>query len=185
MRASPASRRTGASSALVLVDFLNPLDFTRDPAFVQRAVAAARATKKLIARMKRARQPVIYANDHWGAWMRNFDDLIAALASPHVPGRELVKVLAPDADDYTVLKPRHSAFYGTPLEFLLDELRVESLVITGIAADNCVLFTANDAYVRKFKLWIPANCVAAEKDAHRIAALAHMKRVLKARTAAV
>jgi nicotinamidase-related amidase len=73
--------------------------------------------------------------------------------------------------------------YGTPLEFLLEELRVDSLVITGIAADNCVLFTASDAYVRQFKIWVPANCVVAERDAHRRAALSHVNRVLKARTA--
>jgi nicotinamidase-related amidase len=179
------ARRAGNErSALLLVDFLNPLDFTRDAAFVRRALAAARATKKLIARMRRAKRPVIYANDHWGEWTRNFDDLISRIGSRRVPGRALVEVLTPQPGDYTVLKPRHSAFYGTPLEFLLDELRVDSLVIAGIAADNCVLFTASDAYVRKFKLWIPANCVAAERDAYRIAALAHMQRVLKARTSA-
>jgi nicotinamidase-related amidase len=177
------ARRAGdGRSALLLVDFLNPLDFTRDAAFVRRALAAARATEKLIARMRRAKRPVIYANDHWGEWTRNFDDLISRIASRRVPGRALVEVLTPQAGDYTVLKPRHSAFYGTPLEFLLDELRIDSLVIAGIAADNCVLFTASDAYVRKFKLWIPANCVAAERDAYRVAALAHMQRVLKART---
>jgi len=72
----------------------------------------------------------------------------------------------------------------TPLEFLLDELTVVALIIVGIPAENCVLFTASDAYVRKFELWIPGNCVAAEQDAFRTAALAHMRRVLKARTTA-
>src|SRR5690349_10202922 len=105
--------------ALLLVDFLNPLDFNRDPKFVGRSLAAAKATKRLIARSKRAHIPVIYANDHWGKWTRNFDDVIANIASLDLPGRELVEVLAPAPEDYTVLKPRHSAFYGTPLEFLL------------------------------------------------------------------
>jgi nicotinamidase-related amidase len=168
----------------LLVDFLNPLDFTADRAFVQRAVRAARATRRLKARMAGRGAPIIYANDHWGAWTRSLDSLVAALASSNVPGRALVELLAPGLDDYTILKPRHSAFYGTPLEFLLDELGVGSLTIAGIAADNCVLSTASDAYVRKFQVWVPSNCVAAEKEEHRLAALAHMKRVLKARTAA-
>jgi nicotinamidase-related amidase len=167
--------------ALLLVDFLNPLDFTSDSAFVRRAIAAGRATRRVMARLKRGKVPVIYANDHWGAWTRNFDDVIAGIASQPVPGRELVELLAPATHDYTVLKPRHSAFYGTPLEFLLDELRVDSLMIAGIAADNCVLFTANDAYMRKYTLWIPGNCVVSEKDSDRTAALAYMQRVLKAR----
>jgi nicotinamidase-related amidase len=177
-------RSSPRRSALLLVDFLNPLDFTSDRAFLKRAVAAAQSTKRLVARSKRAQIPIIYANDHWGEWTRNFDDLIAAIASEDVPGRELIKVLAPESGDYTVLKPRHSAFYGTPLEFLLDELQINSLIICGIAADNCVLFTAGDAYMRKFKVWVPANCVAAENDADRVTALDHMKRVLKARTGA-
>lgn len=177
-------RSRDARWALLLVDFLNPLDFNRDPEFVKRAIAAAKATKRLIARSKRAGIPVIYANDHWGEWTRNFDDLIGKVASEDVPGRELVELLAPAPSDYTVLKPRHSAFYGTPLGFLLEELQAGSLIICGIAADNCVFFTAADAYVRKFNLWIPGNCVASENDAWRVYALDHMKRTLKARTAA-
>ena len=177
-------RSGGQHWAVLLVDFLNPLDFNTDPSFVKRAVAAAKATKRLITRSQRAGIPVIYANDHWGEWTRNFDDLITKIVSQDVPGRTLVELLAPAPGAYTVLKPRHSAFYGTPLKFLLEELQVDSLVICGIAADNCVFFTAGDAYVNKFKVWVPANCVASENDAWRVSALAHMKRVLKARTAA-
>ena len=82
-------------------------------------------------------------------------------------------------------RSRNTAFYGTPLEFLLEELQADSLIICGIAADNnCVFFTAADAYVRKFKVWVRANCVASENDAWRVSALKHMKRVLKARTTA-
>jgi nicotinamidase-related amidase len=84
------------------------------------------------------------------------------------------------SDDYPVLKPRHSAFYGTPLEFLFDELGVRALIITGIAADNCVLFTAHDAYLRRLELWIPRDCVASVRDEDRSRALLHMRRVLKA-----
>jgi len=167
--------------ALLLVDFINPLDFTRDRSFIQRAVRAARATAEVKARLKARKTPVVYANDHWGAWTQILEALAEELAMARVPGRELANILAPAPDDFTILKPRHSAFYGTPLEFLLEELNVDSLVIVGIAADNCVLFTASDAYVRQFRVWIPANCVAAERDADRVWALQHMKRVLKAR----
>jgi nicotinamidase-related amidase len=167
--------------ALLLVDFINPLDFSRDRSFIRRAVDAARVTALVKARMKARNTPVVYANDHWGAWTQSLEALAAELAVGRVPGRALAHILAPAPDDFTILKPRHSAFYGTPLQFLLEELKVDSLVITGIAADNCVFFTASDAYVRQFRLWIPANCVAAERDADRVGALAHMKRVLKAR----
>lgn len=170
--------------ALLLVDFINPLDFTKDRLFIQRALRAAQATARLKTRLKRSRTPVTYANDHWGAWTESLDALIATLASAQVPSRKLAEILAPEPNDYLILKPRHSAFFGTPLEFLLEELNADSLVITGIAVDNCVLFTASDAYVRQFKLWVPANCVVAERDAHRLAALSHMRRILKARITA-
>jgi nicotinamidase-related amidase len=170
-----------AHQALLLVDFINPLDFTRDRSFIRRAVTAARATAAVKAKLKARKTPVVYANDHWGAWTQSLEALADGLAAARVPGRELAGILAPGRDDFTILKPRHSAFYGTPLEFLLEELNVDSLVIAGIAADNCVLFTASDAYVRKFRVWVPANCVAAERDADRVWALQHMQRVLKAR----
>jgi nicotinamidase-related amidase len=171
--------RRRASRALLLVDFINPLDFPHDRAFVARAVAAARRTLGLKRRLKAAGVPAIYANDHFGGWTRNFDALVRQCAAA-TPGRELARLLAPEPDDYPVLKPRHSAFFGTPLEFLLDELGVRALVVTGIAADNCVFFTAHDAYLRRYRLWVPRDCVASARDADRLHALDHMRRVLKA-----
>ena len=58
-----------------------------------------------------------------------------------------------------VLKPKHSAFYCTPLDILLNHLRAETLIIAGFAGNICVLFTANDAYMRNFKLIIPHDCI--------------------------
>jgi nicotinamidase-related amidase len=169
--------------ALLLVDFLNPLDFSGDRAFLRRALRAARATARLRARLHARRTPVIYANDHWGRWTQSLPELVERLRASDLPGHALTGILAPGPRDYLLLKPRHSAFYGTPLDFLLDELRVGELVVTGIAANNCVLFTAHDAYLRGYRLWIPSDCVASERDADRHTALAHMQGVLKARIA--
>ena len=89
-------------------------------------------------------------------------------------------MLAPGPGDRSILKPRHSAFFGTPLEFLLDELSVDRLLLTGLAADSCIMFTAHYAYLRKFALRIPGDCVASERDSYRRAALAYLARMLKA-----
>jgi len=62
----------------------------------------------------------------------------------------------------------------------LDELGIERLVLVGLEADICVLYTANDAYMRKFGLWIPANCTACRASDGLKAALTLMKRNLKA-----
>lgn len=172
-----------ASYALLLVDFLNPMDFTSSKACLSRAVAAAKRTARLKAALKKQGVPAIYANDHWGEWTHNFDDVLAALKDSRSDGRVLAEILAPEKDDYRILKPRHSAFYGTPLEFLLEELKAKDLIVTGIAADNCVFFTASDAYLRQYRLHVPSDCVVSESDRDRLAALRHMQRILKADTA--
>ena len=89
-------------------------------------------------------------------------------------------MLQPDAEDYFVLKPKQSAFYGTTLDTLLRGLRTRTVILTGIAGDNCVLFSANDAYMRDLKLFIPADCVASETSEQNDQALRLMARVCKA-----
>ena len=169
-------------TALLLVDFMNPLDFEGGRSLARTAVRAAECTAALKQRLSRTGVPAIYCNDNFGRWESDFDDVIAHSRSRGGAAARLVDTLAPAAHDRSILKPRHSAFFGTPLEFLLDELEVNRLVLTGLAADNCIMFTAHDAYLRKYDLWVPSDCVASEKDVYRRDALAHMARVMKADT---
>jgi nicotinamidase-related amidase len=97
-----------------------------------------------------------------------------------VRGRPLVERLTPEADDYFVLKPKHSGFFSTTLDTLLAYLRARTLILTGLTADNCVLFTASDAYLRDFDVIVPPDCVASIDPRHTRQALDHMHRVLKA-----
>jgi nicotinamidase-related amidase len=95
-------------------------------------------------------------------------------------GKTVTQILLPDEDDYFVLKPKHSGFYATPLELLLRYLQVERVIITGMAGDNCVLFTAADAYMREFEVTVPSDCVISiDADANR-SALKHMRVTFKA-----
>jgi len=87
---------------------------------------------------------------------------------------------APDDDDYFVLKPKHSGFYSTVLDTLLAYLKTENLILTGLTGDLCVFFTANDAYLRDFHLFIPADCVASIDAAENEYALRQMQKALKA-----
>jgi nicotinamidase-related amidase len=172
--------KTGKRTALLLIDFMNPLDFEGGKALARRALRAAAQAARLKARLARERVPAIYCNDNFGHWESEFDAVVEHCRSlGGVPAR-LAALLAPQRGDRSILKPRHSAFFGTPLEFLLDELRVDRLVLTGLAADNCIMFTAHDAYLRKYALWVPADCVASERAAYERGALAHMARVVKA-----
>jgi nicotinamidase-related amidase len=166
--------------ALLLVDFINLFDFPDSEKLAARAVNAAKNAARLKQRMKSEQVPCIYANDNFGHWKSEFSALVKECLAKGGACAEIAQVLKPTHDDYSVLKPRHSAFYETPLAFLLEELGVESLIVTGLSTDMCVFATAQDAYVRKFELWIPADCVAADTEAHEREALGHMQRTLKA-----
>jgi nicotinamidase-related amidase len=176
----PKNRAARGRVALLLIDFMNPFDFDGAASLAPRAVRAAERTAALKRRMQASRAPVIYANDNFGRWESDFDAVVDHCRSRGGASAKIADMLAPSAGDRSILKPRHSAFFGTPLEFLLDELGVTQLVVTGLAADSCVMFTAHDAYLRKYALWIPGDCVASERDAYRRDALAYMARTLKA-----
>jgi nicotinamidase-related amidase len=77
-------------------------------------------------------------------------------------GREIAELLAPDQDDYFLLKPKQSAFFGTPLELLLQHLQAKKLLLTGVASDQCVLVTAAEAVMRDFVVTVPRDCVASQ-----------------------
>src|SRR4051812_6998816 len=170
--------------ALLLVDVINPLDFADADKLLRHAVPAADRLAELKRRALAAGVPVVYANDNFGRWRSDLTAVVRACAEPDCPGRPLVERLRPDPDDYFVLKPKHSAFFSTTLDTLLRYLGTRTLVLGGFATDICVLFTANDAYMRDLRLVIPADGVASNEAADRDAALSLMRRVLKARTPA-
>lgn len=175
---SGASDLSPSPTVLLLVDFINPLSFDGGDTLAPDALAAARVTARLRRRM--GESLTIYANDNYGTWRSDFPALWSRCAHMQGAPARIARVLKPRARDITVIKPRHSAFYNTPLEILLAQLRTRRLVIAGISADSCVFFTAMDAYLRGFKLRVPSDCVAAESPEVKRRALEHMGRVLKA-----
>ena len=153
-------------------------------ALLKHALPAAKKIAALRKRLKKAGVPVIYVNDNFGHWQCDFQSQVRRCSSPESPGSEIAKLLLPDEDDYFVLKPMHSGFYSTSLDVLLRFLQVETLILTGFAGDICVLYTANDAYMRDFSLVVPSDCVASESAEGTRQALDHMKNRLKARVLA-
>ena len=168
-------------TALLLIDFLNRLDFEGAERLRMKAFRAAAATARLKRQARAKKIPCIYVNDHYGQWSCSFEEVVRSVETHNAHAAKLVAFLRPEARDIPILKPRHSGFYGTPLEFLLEELRVKRLILTGLATDNCVFATAQDAFVRKFELWIPSNCVASETGSGESGVLKHMARTMKAR----
>ena len=166
--------------ALLIIDMINAFDFEGAQAMLPRALAAARAISSLKQRARRSGVPVVYVNDNFGRWRSDFREVLEhCLRSP---GREIAGILEPDRDDYFVLKPKHSGFQHTTLDVLLHHLGCETLVLTGVAGNFCVLFTAHDAYMRDFQLVVPRDSIASATEADDRAALAHMAKVTKADT---
>ena len=169
-----------AAVALLLIDFINDFEFEDGKALFQHALPAAERTAALKHQVQKAGIPVIYVNDNFGKWRSNFSKLITHCLEDNVRGKPIVELLRPTEDNYFVLKPKQSGFYASTLDILLDYLQVETLIITGVAGNICVLFTAHDAYMRDLHLIIPADCIASRTIRENTAALKHMKSVLKA-----
>ena len=166
--------------ALLLIDVINDLEFDSGRRLLEHALPMAEKLAALKRRAAEAGIPVIYVNDNFGKWQSDFNKLLKHCLDTDVRGRPLAELLRPSEDDYFVLKPKHSGFFSTTLDTLLEYLNVKTLILTGLTGDICVLFTANDAYMRDFHLVIPSDCVASSDDGENRHALEHMRRVLKA-----
>lgn len=164
--------------ALVLIDVMNDMEFEGGADLLEHALPAARNIAALKKQAKELGIPVIYANDNFGRWRSDFREVVAHVVEEDVRGRPVGELLKPDPDDYFVLKPKHSAFFGTTLDVLLDYLEVERLILTGFSGDICVLFTASDAYMRDLHLSIPSDCIASASPRSNKRTLAYMEKIL-------
>ena len=166
--------------ALLLIDVINDLEFESGAELLRHALPMAERLAELKRRAKGAGVPVIYVNDNFGKWQSDFKKILEHVMKDDVRGRPLAEILRPDEDDYFVLKPKHSGFFSTTLDILLDYLQAKTLVLTGLTGDICVLFTAHDAYMRDFNLVIPADCVASNDPSENEYALNKMASLMDA-----
>ncbi|HWS55262.1 MAG TPA: isochorismatase family cysteine hydrolase [Pyrinomonadaceae bacterium] len=171
-----------AEVALLLIDVINDLEFESGEELLRHALPMARRLAALKRRAKESGVPVVYVNDNFGKWQSDFKKILAHCLDTDVRGRPLAELLRPGDDEYFVLKPKHSGFFSTTLDILLDYLGVKTLVLTGLTGDICVLFTAHDAYMRDFNLVIPSDCVASNDPGENQYTLEKMARLLKADT---
>jgi nicotinamidase-related amidase len=169
-----------SSVALVLIDVISDFEFEDGAKLFKFALPAAKRIAALKKEARKQKIPAIYINDNFGKWRSDFKKLLAHALDTKTRGAKIAEILKPEKDDYFVLKPKHSGFYSTTLETLLAYLETKTLIITGFATNICVLFTANDAYMRDFHLVIPSDCVAAYSEKENKETLAYMKKVLKA-----
>jgi len=171
-----------SKQAMLIVDMINDFRHQDGEQLFEQVLPVAKKIRQLKQRANAAGVPVIYVNDNFQQWHDTFQTTIEHVERSSPEGREIVEMLRPKTDDYYVLKPHRSAFYKTPLRVLLDKLDIDELIITGASTDMCILSTANDAQMRKYKLRVPCDTTGAIKDEHRDQALDLMTRVLDADT---
>lgn len=170
------------AAALLIIDMINDLDFEGSEALVPTAEAAAEAIRILRNEAARLSVPVVYVNDNFGQWHSERSRLVEHCGRKSAPGAKVVKKLAPRRDDFFVIKPRFSGFYSTNLPVLLPQLGASRLVLTGVAADVCVLFTAADAHMRDYELWVPRDTTASDSEERTRWALGIMENSMNADT---
>jgi nicotinamidase-related amidase len=171
-------------TALLLIDVINDLAFAGSEALVAQAEPMATRLAALKRRAATAGVPVLYINDNFGQWRSDFKSTVAHCTARSSPGRVVSQRLRPSSRDYFVLKPRHSGFYDTTLDTLLGALRIRRVILTGIAGNICVLFTANDAYMRGLRIHAPADCIVSNTAADNDYALRQIATVLKGNVSA-
>jgi nicotinamidase-related amidase len=174
----PAAGRT----ALVIIDMVNALDFEGGDRLKDSAEATIAPILTLREAADGAGVPVIYVNDNDGQWHAGRERLIEDTLSRDTPGRALTAALRPRENDYFIIKPQFSGFYATNLPVLLPQLGASRLVLAGVAADICVLFTAADAHMRQYDLWVPADAIAGDDEGRSRWAIEIMKNSMQAET---
>jgi len=167
--------------ALLIIDMVNDFRFEDGKKLYRNTIKIAERVAGLRDRAQKAKVPVIFINDNFGKWNRDFGGFVEAISEASEEGREMTNILAPEGDDYFILKPQRSAFYATPLDVLLESMEAERLIITGITTDICVMFTAHDAHMRGFDVVIPKDCVAAVQASFHNQAVKFMERVADAK----
>jgi nicotinamidase-related amidase len=168
--------------ALLIIDIISDFEFEDGEKLFKYPLPMARKLADLKQKAKKAGVPVIYINDNFGKWQSNFKFLLDHALDKKVRGSKIAELLEPDENNYFVLKPKYSGFYSTTLEVLLEHLKSKTLILTGVTTDICILFTANDAYVRDYNLVVPSDCVASVEKKENSHALKYIERVLKADT---
>ncbi len=165
-------------SALIVVDMLNEYDHEDADVLVESVREALPAMRRLVDRAHEERTAVVYVNDNYGDWSAGRPELIERAAAGRA--RDLVEPIAPADGTWFIAKARHSIFYETQLEYLLREQEVERIVLVGQVTEQCILYSALDAYVRRFSVAVPRDAVAGIHADLAACALRMMQRNMRA-----
>ncbi|NDV93111.1 isochorismatase family protein [Alteromonas sp. 345S023] len=178
----PADFPDKSKVVLIIIDMINDLEFEDGDKMLPFALEAAHNIAEFKELLQQKSIPTIYVNDNFGKWRSDFRQLVKHVLEDNVRGEAVAKILQPIDDDYFVIKARHSGFFGTTLETLLQHLGAETLILSGLTADMCVQFTAQDAHMRQFNVIVPPDLVVCANQNTKRIALSQMAETCKAET---
>ncbi|MBW8829007.1 MAG: cysteine hydrolase [Burkholderiales bacterium] len=179
---SVAGPRSGNPDALLILDMISCWDFPDADRLLPQAMRITAPIARLRSRAHRHGVPIIYCNDNRGQWRSDFRQQVSLSLDAKNAARDITRVLLPCEEDYFVLKPRHSAFYATPLQLLLQTLEVRRIVLAGVTSDQCVLVTAMDARIREFEVVVPSDTCATHDALRQKCALSQFGKALEVPT---
>jgi nicotinamidase-related amidase len=165
-------------SAVIVVDMLNAYEHDDAERLTESVERTIEPISALVERARDGGAELIYVNDNYGDWSASAEELAQRAMEGRRP--DLVEpILPPDGADF-VLKARHTIFYMTPLEYLLSQKEIGHLVLAGQVTEQCILYSALDAYVRHLDVSIPTDGVAHIHEDLAQAALKMMERNMRA-----
>ena len=176
--AGSGNKANKSKRALLLIDLISQWDYADGKSLLRQTLPIIPALVRMRKSAAAARAPVIFVNDNFGQWRSDFRQVTAAARSSADDAARIVDALQPGAEDYFVLKPRHSAFFATPLDLLLQELDADTLVLCGVAGDQCILASASEALLHRFRVIIPRDGIACATAQRKAAVLKHFHEAM-------
>lgn len=167
-------------TAVIMIDLINDFEFKHGDELFKQTVTILPNLLQLKEYARKNNFPIIYVNDHYKLWQADLQRIYKHCSNKK--NEAYLRKIGPHESDYFLIKPKHSAFHQTALQALLFELGVRHLILTGVAGNICVLFTANDAYMREYDLSVPRDGIASNDRQDNEYALKMMQNVLKANT---
>jgi nicotinamidase-related amidase len=169
------------AAALIVIDMLNPYEHEDAEPLMESVAEAVPSLRELVDQAARAGLLTVYVNDNYGDWTAGREKLTRRALAGAAP--QLIEPIAPPDDMPFVVKARHSVFYETQLEYLLRQEGVDRLVLTGQVTEQCILYSALDAYVRHFEVVVPRSAVAHIHEDLAAAAFRMMEENMRAEVA--
>jgi nicotinamidase-related amidase len=166
-------------SALVVVDMLNAYDHEDAKTLTESVATTIEPIRALIGRAREEDVELVYVNDNYGDWHASPEEIAQAALDGKRP--DLVEPILPADDEVPfIIKARHTVFYGTPFEYFLGQKGIRHLILVGQVTEQCVLYSALDAYVRHLSVTVPRDAVAHIPEHLADAALEMMERNMDA-----